>query len=151
MKSSEIVRFPITIRSHIQGGKLTGHYIHAGRMFPLGLPVIDKKQFVGVHRWLVITIGRPQEIDDLFKLTADLPQTPASDRIIWIGKVKLYFTKQGITAYLPLQIWNPGDIKFQEKIITSGFAETIYNHRNCPYTLVHVPLLTHSLMGRIWQ
>ncbi len=144
----------IAVNAHIyphrprKDKKIAGHYIQTGNLFPLGTPDLQQQQFIGIHKCVCITIGRPDTITDLMGIGSDFLFMEEWGDITWIGGVRCYCTPHGFKVYVPSNIWKPSDIAFETHVSLVGSAEEAKGAKGSghKYYVVSFPLLTRKVI-----
>ena len=143
---------PVTIAPHrpnLRGvTKIVGHYIHIGKVFvPAGGGGLESSQFLGVHdKSMVLTVVRPPSIRALIELTREMPKLPQRGRIVWLGGVRCYREGTGLKVYVPITVWNPAGLEFENKWYDVGSAYWYASSgKSDPYFLVDLPSITPGM------
>lgn len=101
-----VIRTPVTLSPHFVKGKPGGYYVVVTRLFPNGNPPLLRRQFVGVGRHLILSVGRNNTWDSVIKMQVNVPKIDGED-IIWLSSTKLYPINMGFRVYIPGRVWKP--------------------------------------------
>ena len=99
-------RIYIHKRSSKAGGQPDGRYIWIGGIFKLGAPNLKKRQYLGLHNHMVITLSYPDYIHDLIGIAADLPGIEGCGNLSWMHRTYASATqKGGLWYFIPKLVW----------------------------------------------
>jgi hypothetical protein len=122
------IRIPVTLSPHFQGGKPSGYYVLAQRLFPRGAPPLMRYQWIGFSKnCLIVTVGRPVDDSSLVSMAvkhAVIDGNPTS----WLATAKLWTMAMGFKTYIPGTILKPklDAPKIETTGIFKQFGEIFY-------------------------
>jgi hypothetical protein len=117
-----------------------GRYIHIGGIFKMGAPKLKRRQFIGIHKHLILTINYPDYTRDVLGIAADLPGIPSFGNVTWIGTVKCTLFRKGLYFYIPRRVWGIEDIDLEEPVRTTSTVTILYGEEGGCYHILNVPL-----------
>ena len=133
-------------RSRLEGGRVDGRYIRIGRMFQLGAASLKKRQFLGIHKNLFVTIGYPDYIQDLLGVATDLPRVPGVGAITWVTPLACSTNKKAVWYFIPRNIWQHTDADFDGTIYTPSVISIVSGEGGGQYHLLSIPLVTRAFL-----
>lgn len=96
----EPIRITTTLSPHFSKGLPRGYYLVAQRLFPGGVPLLRKQQFLGFCGGsLVVTVGSPNHWDSIMKMSIhcqELIEGPVS----WLDSCSIWAANKGFRAYI---------------------------------------------------
>lgn len=144
------IKIPVTISPHIVNGKPRGYYIIAERLFTKSNPHLIRKQFLGIARGLIISVGRDIHWDSLLKMSIHIPEVIYTiggcgiNKILWLSPTKIYPFNMGFRAYIPGTVLKPESAE-AKKIQTMGFFKR-FQIGTTDLLYLEVPLITPDIM-----
>lgn len=96
-----MIKIPVTMTPHVQGGKPTGYYLLAQRLFVRKVELL-RTQFVGYSDGLILTVGgiEHRQWTTLLSMAVMLPLLDGKP-ISWLSPVAQYKSAGGFRTYLP--------------------------------------------------
>ena len=135
-------------RSKKEGRKLQGRYIRIGAIFQYGTPVINRRQFMGIHDSLFVTMNYPDYIKDHLGIAADLPEIPGYGPAIWVTPVSCSIQNKGIWYFIPKFSWEMEEDDFNETIKTSSVVSIVTGENKGVYHILTFPLLSKTYLRK---
>ena len=153
-----IMYIPVTVYPHRVTGKdgvrqVTGHYVHVGSLYPGDAESADCEfQFVGVHKCMCFTLGRPEGISDVLKMADALPKITVGEGkkkmpVQWLGEVKCYKVGNGLKLYLPNKVWELPKKVYEKKLVTAAQLTRIPVRGGKAFVVLSVPVLSRAAIS----
>lgn len=139
-------RIYIHKRCEKEGGAVDGRYIRIGRMFQLGVPDLKRRQFLGIHKNLFVTIGYPDYVQDLMGVATDLPRVPGIGAITWVTSLACSTSKKAMWYFIPRNIWEHTPADFDGTLYTTSVISIVTGEGGGQYHLLSIPLITREFL-----
>lgn len=132
---------------HHETKRPDGRYIKICGIFQLGVPILKRPQFLGLHKHLFATIDYPVYVRDLLGVASDLPAIPGIGSIAWVNAGNLATDKRckGLWVWIRANAWTfNGAVDKTSPVKTSAFIRVVKGEGGGRYYLLEFPLLTRG-------
>lgn len=116
--------------------------------FPLGVPgTLAPVQYVGIHKWVVLTLLQEGDVRGLIQVAADVPEDPQHGRIQWVGACTLRMNPTDLVWRLTAEFVGTDTPGLPEGLKVPGSLVGVEGHITAAqYWMVGVPALTREVM-----
>jgi len=116
-------------------------------MFQLGVPDLHRRQFMGIHKYMFLTVSYPDYVKDLVGIATDLPYIPGYGPVVWCGSLACFNHEKSIRYFIQRNVWEFVDEKdFSGVIYTKGVISIVTGEGGGQYHLLGLPLLTRDFI-----
>lgn len=133
-------------RSKKEGSEPDGRYIRIGGIFKLDTPDLKRRQYMGIHNHLFITLNYPDYIRDFLGIAADLPGVVGKGNVTWVQLSSCSIVKHALWYFIPRSIWDIQQDDYTKTIKTTTTVSIIKGIGGGVYHLLNVPLLTRTYL-----
>ena len=134
-------------RSKRDGGQPDGRYIRISGIFRLKPPDLAKRQFLGIHQHLFVTLNYPDTTKDLLSVAADLPNIPGhGGPATWAHPISCSVYNRGIWYFLPKCVWEITGGDYTDIVKTTSIVSVVSGIGGGHYHILSLPLLTREYL-----
>ena len=142
----ENTRVYIHRRSKKEGSEPDGRYVRIGGIFKLDTPDLKRRQYLGIHNHLFVTLNYPDYVQDFLAIAADLPGIEGHGNTTWVHLASCSITKHALWYFIPSSVWGVHPEDFKKTIKTTTTVSIVKGIGGGIYHILNFPLLTRNYL-----